>query len=147
MGGGRMDDRGPRVTGRTGDPNEYRSPMDAGRAGEGYRGPTAGNTGDPNGYRSPMGAGRTGADEYRRPMTGARKGGAGEYRSPMRTGMSGDARPNAGGGRRPPRQGAADKPMFPITCTACGKPAQVPFKPVAGRDVLCPECHRARKTA
>lgn len=47
-----------------------------------------------------------------------------------------------GGGRsfdRGPRQ------MFDITCSDCGKPSQVPFKPTEGRPVFCRDCYSAKK--
>jgi CxxC-x17-CxxC domain-containing protein len=34
----------------------------------------------------------------------------------------------------------SDRPMYQATCTNCGKPCQVPFKPVSGKDVLCNDC-------
>jgi CxxC-x17-CxxC domain-containing protein len=34
----------------------------------------------------------------------------------------------------------SDRPMYQATCTSCGKPCQVPFKPVSGKDVLCNDC-------
>jgi CxxC-x17-CxxC domain-containing protein len=35
--------------------------------------------------------------------------------------------------------------VFDITCKTCGGVAQVPFKPIEGRDVFCQPCYRARK--
>jgi len=32
-----------------------------------------------------------------------------------------------------------------IRCVDCGSSAQVPFRPLAGRPVFCPACHRARR--
>ena len=40
----------------------------------------------------------------------------------------------------PPR-----RPMFAIVCYQCGKDCEIPFKPVAGRPVYCPECFAKRK--
>jgi len=34
----------------------------------------------------------------------------------------------------------ADKPMFSTTCSNCGKPCEVPFRPVDGRPVFCKDC-------
>jgi CxxC-x17-CxxC domain-containing protein len=34
---------------------------------------------------------------------------------------------------------------FDITCGACGTAAQVPFRPLEGRDVFCQSCYRARR--
>jgi len=44
-----------------------------------------------------------------------------------------------GGGFRGPRQ------MFDVTCSECGKPSQVPFKPTDGRPVYCRDCYAAKK--
>jgi CxxC-x17-CxxC domain-containing protein len=38
-----------------------------------------------------------------------------------------------------------ERPKFDITCGACGIAAQVPFKPIEGREVFCQECYRARR--
>lgn len=35
-----------------------------------------------------------------------------------------------------------DRQLYDITCSKCGNPAQVPFKPTAGRDVYCRDCFR-----
>lgn len=34
---------------------------------------------------------------------------------------------------------------FDITCATCQTPAQVPFEPLAGREVFCQACYRARR--
>jgi CxxC-x17-CxxC domain-containing protein len=47
---------------------------------------------------------------------------------------------------RPPRQ-RPERPRYDITCAECGTPAQVPFKPLEGRQVFCQPCYRARKGA
>ncbi len=39
----------------------------------------------------------------------------------------------------------AERPRFDITCAECGAQAQVPFKPLEGRQVFCQTCYRARK--
>jgi CxxC-x17-CxxC domain-containing protein len=41
-------------------------------------------------------------------------------------------------GNRPPRQ------MYDVTCSACGQPAQVPFKPTSDRPVYCRDCFSSR---
>ena len=41
-------------------------------------------------------------------------------------------------GDRPPRE------MHPATCSSCGKPTQVPFKPTSGKPVYCSDCFRSR---
>ena len=43
-----------------------------------------------------------------------------------------------GGSDRPQRE------MFSATCSNCGKEAQVPFKPTAGKPVYCRECFQKR---
>jgi CxxC-x17-CxxC domain-containing protein len=37
------------------------------------------------------------------------------------------------------------RPAFDVTCIQCGTAAQVPFKPIEGRDVFCQPCYRARR--
>jgi CxxC-x17-CxxC domain-containing protein len=32
-----------------------------------------------------------------------------------------------------------------VTCAECGASAQVPFKPLEGRQVFCQPCYKARK--
>ncbi len=44
-----------------------------------------------------------------------------------------------GGGFGGPRQ------MFDVICSDCGKPAQVPFKPMEGRPVYCRDCYMKHK--
>jgi CxxC-x17-CxxC domain-containing protein len=45
-----------------------------------------------------------------------------------------------GGGRdRGPRQ------MFDVTCSNCGREAQVPFRPTNGKPVYCSDCFRTMK--
>lgn len=34
--------------------------------------------------------------------------------------------------------------MHPATCSSCGKPTQVPFKPTSGKPVYCSDCFRQR---
>lgn len=38
-----------------------------------------------------------------------------------------------------------EKPRFTITCQECGTQAEVPFKPIDGRQIFCQPCYRARK--
>jgi CxxC-x17-CxxC domain-containing protein len=40
---------------------------------------------------------------------------------------------------REPRQ------MVDVTCSACGKPTQVPFTPTAGRPVYCSDCFQQER--
>jgi len=35
--------------------------------------------------------------------------------------------------------------MYKITCSDCGKEAEVPFKPTEGRPVYCQECFRKHR--
>jgi len=44
-----------------------------------------------------------------------------------------------------PAKKKAEKPKFDVTCVECGTAAQVPFKPIEGRDVFCQPCYRARR--
>ena len=34
--------------------------------------------------------------------------------------------------------------MFEATCSNCGKPAQVPFRPTSGKPVYCSDCFQRR---
>jgi CxxC-x17-CxxC domain-containing protein len=45
-------------------------------------------------------------------------------------------RDNRGGDRR----GGGDREMFKTVCSECGKPCEVPFRPVSGKPVFCNEC-------
>jgi CxxC-x17-CxxC domain-containing protein len=38
-----------------------------------------------------------------------------------------------------------ERPRYDITCAECGIAAQVPFKPLEGRQVFCQPCYKARK--
>ncbi len=38
-----------------------------------------------------------------------------------------------------------EKPRFSVTCQECGTQAEVPFKPIDGRQIFCQPCYRARK--
>ena len=49
----------------------------------------------------------------------------------------GSSRPSYGSDRGP-------REMFPATCSSCGKPTQVPFKPTSGKPVYCSDCFRQR---
>jgi CxxC-x17-CxxC domain-containing protein len=56
----------------------------------------------------------------------------------------GGGRGGFGGGRssfgRGGGFGGGDRPMFDATCSDCGKPCQVPFRPTNGKPVYCSEC-------
>ncbi|MCZ6692005.1 MAG: zinc-ribbon domain containing protein [Planctomycetota bacterium] len=45
------------------------------------------------------------------------------------------------------QQAMADggREMFAVTCAACGKETQVPFKPTGSRPVYCDDCFRSRR--
>jgi CxxC-x17-CxxC domain-containing protein len=61
--------------------------------------------------------------------------GAGGYTGGgYRGGYGGD-----GGYTRGPRE------MFAATCSSCGKPAQVPFRPTSGKPVYCSDCFALRR--
>lgn len=34
------------------------------------------------------------------------------------------------------------KKMFDVTCSKCGAPTQVPFKPIIGKEVYCKDCYK-----
>lgn len=44
-----------------------------------------------------------------------------------------------------PAKKKAERPKFDVTCIECHTTAQVPFKPIEGRDVFCQPCYRARR--
>lgn len=64
---------------------------------------------------------------------GYRGGGGGFSRGGGRGGFGG-GRSSFGGGDR------ANREMFDVTCSNCGKNAQVPFRPTNGKPVYCSEC-------
>lgn len=39
-----------------------------------------------------------------------------------------------------------NKQRYEITCDQCGKTDNVPFKPAAGRAILCKECYQAMRS-
>ncbi len=52
---------------------------------------------------------------------------------------------SSGGGGQRNAGGGAERPRFEIVCDQCGKTDNVPFKPSAGRPVLCGECFAASR--
>jgi len=54
-----------------------------------------------------------------------------------RGGFGGGGRSSFGGGRGGDR---GDRQMFDATCSSCGKPCQVPFRPTNGKPVYCSDC-------
>lgn len=156
-----MDVRDGRASapGRTGSPDEYRSPMSSGRTRsiEEPRslepGPTAApaetaeledpddlgpmpsDSGDPDAYRSPMATGRAYGGEHRGPMHGGRGRRAGEYRSPMASGRAGK-----GGEYRSPMK--AGRPAD----TRDARPPQRP-RPAQKRPMFAITCATCGKAA
>ena len=65
-------------------------------------------------------------------------------RPPRRDGppRSGGGGGGGGGGFRNDRGPRGPREMHDVKCTRCGKDTSVPFKPTAGRDVLCNDCFR-----
>ncbi len=55
------------------------------------------------------------------------------------------ARPTPPATVKAPATPRPTRPKFDITCGACGTTAQVPFRPLEGRDVFCQPCYRARR--
>jgi len=45
----------------------------------------------------------------------------------------------------PPARERPPRPRYDITCMDCGAAAQVPFKPIEGRQIFCQPCYRLRK--
>jgi CxxC-x17-CxxC domain-containing protein len=148
-GGAGQQRGGPPRGGQRGGPPRGPSP----RAADGRPRRPAQSTGDVNEYRSPM------QDSVYTPPPawgrGAPRGAVqndGNYRAPS---FGGERAPRRQGGAPPPpasgpRPERAPRPRahgatFDITCSTCGAQAQVPFKPIEGRDVFCQPCYRARK--
>lgn len=50
-------------------------------------------------------------------------------------GGSGDSYGGGGGGG-----GYGQRQMYPVTCSNCGKPTEVPFQPRGDRPVYCADC-------
>lgn len=87
-------------------------------------------------------------------MESSRKGGFGKGGNGggfRKTGGFGDrkpfGKPSFGGDKKPwENKGGKsfgnndDREMFQATCSGCGKPCQVPFKPSFGKPVFCDEC-------
>ena len=64
----------------------------------------------------------------------------------MAYGGGGGFRRGGGGfGRGPRRFGRFPREMHKITCSECGKEAEVPFKPREGTPVYCRECYFKKK--
>jgi CxxC-x17-CxxC domain-containing protein len=148
--------RQARKQGRGDGPGSADRPREAGgwsRPG-GARGPRSGDRPWPGGDR--------GARTGDRPRSGAGRAGPARFREggarahepapvPRRWGP-----PRDGKAPRPPSdtktEGPAEpkpkvrpeRPKYDIECATCGARAQVPFKPLEGREVFCQPCYRAR---
>jgi CxxC-x17-CxxC domain-containing protein len=126
-GRGASSGRPPRYTGEV---NEYRSPMQD----NGYQPAPAQRSRGPRqdgNYRAPS----FGGDAARRPRPPARPPRAPEA----------SAAPIGEPGAEPKRRARRARPLFDITCSACGASSQVPFEPIEGREVFCKDCYVARK--
>lgn len=56
---------------------------------------------------------------------------------------------NSGGGFDTPRYGGgggAQREMFRVTCSECGKEAEVPFQPRGDKPVYCRECFQKQRS-
>jgi CxxC-x17-CxxC domain-containing protein len=119
--------------------------------------PGRGDRGAPRGARGdrpprPGGFGGGGFNRDARPAPAARSGHEGrpawgsrpgeERPRPPRAEPSAEAEPAAA---RPAARARPERPRYDITCAECGAQAQVPFKPLEGRQVFCQPCYRARK--
>ena len=69
----------------------------------------------------------------------SRKASRGESGGAGYGGGYGDSYGGGGGYSRGPRE------MFTATCSACGKEAQVPFRPTSGKPVYCSDCFALRR--
>jgi CxxC-x17-CxxC domain-containing protein len=104
------------------------------------------------GFRGPSRDGRSGGGGFARD---ARPQGRAEWGSrpsrPAENGAPSETSTESGASARPERERPArarpERPRYDITCAECGTPAQVPFKPLEGRQVFCQPCYRARKGA
>jgi len=112
-----------------------------GRGGPAARGGPSAYDGPPRGNHGP----RPDRASY-----GNRQGGNDGPKRPARA----DARTHDKGPPQPvstdpaqtrPKKAKPDRPKFDVTCQECGTAAQVPFKPIEGRDVFCQPCYRARR--
>lgn len=43
------------------------------------------------------------------------------------------------------RERTGPREMFPVTCAACGRPTQVPFRPTGSKPVYCEACFASRR--
>ncbi|MGI6037315.1 MAG: zinc-ribbon domain containing protein [Limnochordia bacterium] len=52
--------------------------------------------------------------------------------------------PDCRSARKRARNNGGPRQMFDIVCDACGKPAQVPFRPSQDRPVYCSDCFQSQ---
>lgn len=70
---------------------------------------------------------------------------------PIRCKSCRDARKNSAGGGRGMgggmggRSGSGPRQMHDVTCSECGKPTQVPFKPTGEKPVYCRDCFNRQR--
>ncbi|HEY2514170.1 MAG TPA: zinc-ribbon domain containing protein [Polyangiaceae bacterium] len=158
--GGFNGSRGPSSFGsRGGYANGNGGGFARGGGGEAGRFQRPNGGGGGNGYGPPRGdRGRGPGGNGGASSSGNRAGGSFERGGPPRQAWG--TRPSEGGNRPPhrpaPRDGhqgesvpaaaraRAERPRYDITCAECGTAAQVPFKPLEGRQVFCQPCYRAR---
>ncbi|MPZ14387.1 MAG: zinc-binding protein [Chloroflexi bacterium] len=63
-----------------------------------------------------------------------------------RRSRSGDYGSGGYGGGGGGGYGRAERQMFPVTCSQCGKATEVPFQPREDRPVYCSDCYESRRT-
>ena len=148
-GGGGFAPRGNRAGGfgngppRAGDRNDRGGPRGFNRRGAGGSNGGGGfnGSGGFNGGSRPAGGGAP------RQSSWGTKPGEGGQQPPRAQRAKEQQKPTPNGGERverPPRA-RPERPRYDITCAECGAEAQVPFKPLEGRQVFCQPCYRARK--
>ena len=54
---------------------------------------------------------------------------------------------NGGGGRSYDGGYGGQREMFTVTCSQCGKDAQVPFQPRGDKPVYCSDCFRSQRSS
>ncbi|MFY9779243.1 MAG: zinc-ribbon domain containing protein [Candidatus Baltobacteraceae bacterium] len=52
----------------------------------------------------------------------------------------------AGGGAGSGGSGGAARAMFAVTCSSCGRPAEVPFQPRGDKPVYCRDCFSRQRS-
>jgi len=126
--------RGDRPPARTGRGDRPGSP---GPAGDRRDSGSAWGRPGPFGGRSPAGGPNNRPRENRPPFRSANGFPAGGNRTQHHAPAA--PAPAAAARARP------ERPKYSIHCATCGIHAEVPFKPIAGREVFCQPCYRARR--